>query len=337
MLAAKVAALASEISDLRHLGRRSEVDFDFLEFTLDTWARLLSDTHVQELYADEKPPEFSSKGTVQNISPAVLFGVESYVNLLRRGLTDSESQDVMGVAAQLFDLFAEVARRLRKQAKVPVSATLEQLLARYDFMAEMRATRVLRQQAEELVASTEKSASKASEAATSASEAAGTAGESTLASYFEAFTKDEWESATRYRVWTIRLLAIGGGLAAVFLLLPAFGVEALALEAGDYVHLAQRIIVTAAVFALAAYLARQSHQHRTLANWAKTLSVQLKTFDAFMAPLDSNDAKEALRAQFAARVFGEPPVLRGDASSEDSSSVHDKIFDILSRSMGKPQ
>lgn len=337
VLAGKVAALANELPDLRDLGRRSEVDSDFLEFTLETWARLLSDAHVQELYADERPPEFSSKGVVQNISPAVLFAVESYVSRLRRGLTDGGSSDVNRVAVQLFDQFAEVARRLRKQDKVPLSASLDQLIRRYDFTAEMRATEDLRRRAEEAVAKTEESASKASEAATSASEAAGTAGESTMASYFEKFAFEEWESATKFRMWTIILLAVGGGVAVVFLLLPAFGVEALAVDAGDYVHLAQRIVVTAAVFAIAAYLARQSHQHRTLANWAKALSVQLKTFEAFMAPLGSTEAKEALRAQFAARVFGEPPVLRGDSSSGDSSPVPEKLWDILSRNMGKPQ
>jgi hypothetical protein len=313
------------------------VDFEFLEFTLETWARLLSDNDVQQLYAEERPPEFSSEGSVQNISPAVLFAVENYVSLLRRGLTDGESQDVMRVAVQLFDLFAEVAHRVREQKKIPISSSLRQLFARYDFTADMRATKLARQRAEELVVRTQKSASKASEAATSASEAAGTAGESVMASYFETFAKEEWESATKFRLWTIILLALGGGLAVVFLLLPAFGVEALAVDAGDFVHLAQRIVVTAAVFAIAAYLARQSHQHRTLANWAKALSVQLKTFDAFMAPLDPGEAKEALRAQFAARVFGEPPVLRGDSASGDSSPVPQQLWDILSRNIGKPQ
>lgn len=338
ILAGTVAALANELPDLRDLGRRSEVDFDFLGVTLETWARLLSDTHVQELYANEKPAEFSSKETNPSIPPAVLSKVQSYVSSLRRGLTDGESHDVMRVAVQLFDLFADVARRFRHQAKVPISTSLEQLIARYDFTASMRATEVLRRRAEELVASTEESASKASEAATSATEAAGIAGESIMASYFKDFAKDEWESATKFRRWTIILLAVGGGLAAIFLLLPAFGVEALTLEAGDYVHLAQRVIVTAAVFALAAYLARQSHQHRTLANWAKALSVQLKTFDAFMAPLDSSDAKEALRAQFAARVFGEPPVLRGDAApSEQSPLMPNNVWEMVTRNFQKPE
>lgn len=338
LLAATVAALANELSDLRNLGRRGEVDFKFLEFTLEYWARLLSDTHVQELYAVEKPADFSLKETRPTIPPDVLSSVQSHVSLLRRGLTDGESQDVMRVAVQLFDLFADVSRRFRHQTKVPISESVEQLIARYDFTAGMRATEVLRRRAEELVASTEKSASKASEAATSASEAAGTAGESVMAAYFEAFAKEEWESATKFRMWTIRLLSVGGGLAAIFLLLPAFGVEALAVNAGDYVHLAQRVIVTAAVFAIAAYLARQSHQHRTLANWAKALSVQLKTFEAFMAPLDSTEAKEALRAQFAARVFGEPPVLRGDtASAEQSPLMPNNVWEMLTRNFQKPE
>lgn len=333
-LAGKFSELLHDFSGLSKSGRAEGLDFAFVEATLDAWLGLLNDRSLQDWYGSEGA-ELQPQEARQALSSEVLSNVRDLVVMVRPSFAKGDLPLMAKIVDRLSELFSEVANGL--QATGLLSARLMDLIVQYEFVKRTKAADEFERQAETLLASINESASKASEAATSASEAAGTTGESALASYFEKFADEEWESATKFRVWTIVLLAVGGGLAAVFLLLPAFGVEALALEPGDYVHLAQRVIVTAAVFALAAYLARQSHQHRTLANWAKALSVQLKTFEAFMAPLDSSEAKEALRAQFAARVFGEPPVLRGDTSPDDSSPVPEKLWEILSRNMGKPQ
>lgn len=336
----EIQYFASEIvkvqEDLRTLRLSSEGEaFDFrpLQEALEGWSDLLSNQDVQSLYNSESIQPPSARHSFASSIPADLHG---YLYSIREGLVKGDFESIRTPARALLTAYFELASKLIGRPGLFTVAQQEEL-ARREISARMLVAKDLQRQAEELVASTRESASKASEAATSASKAAGTAGENVMASYFENFAGQEWESATRFRLWTIVLLTLGGLLAAVFLLLPAFGATALAIDAGDYVHLAQRVVVTAAVFAISAYLARQSHQHRTLANWAKALSVQLKTFDAFMAPVDSAEAKEALRAQFAARVFGEPPVLRGDSSSGDSSPVPQQLWDILSRNMGKQQ
>lgn len=331
-----MSGLANELPDLLPLDKRVSEDAEFMDFVLQAWARLLSDTHVQELFASETTPNFTGLDG-QTFPPRTLTEARFIAGLIRESLTGGEFTKALQSANDLFGLYGDWAARLREQAKIPVSSGLRAVLEEYEYMRRSKEVTDLKRQAEEVLASTRKSASKASKAATHATQAAGTAGEGTLESYFEKFATDEWKSATKFRKWTIILLAVGGVLAAVFLLLPALGINALNVDAGDYVHLAQRVLVTGAVFALAAYLARQSHQHRTLANWAKALSVQLKTFEAFLAPLDATEAKEALRAQFASRVFGEPPVLRGDTSSGDSSAVPDKLWEILSKGFGKSE
>lgn len=336
----QIQYFASEVEklleDLRASPLTEDEAFDYtpLRTVLEAWREVLSNPDVQALYNHEsmEPP-----GARRTFPASMYSELGGSLYSIREGLTKRDFKKIRLQVSYLLRGFVELATKLMDHPGLFVTTSQRASLGHHEITARIMLAEDLQRQGEELLASTQESASKASEAATSASEAAGTAGESVMASYFKDFAVEEWKSATKFRIWTIVLLSVGGLLAAVFLLLPALGVAGLALDTGDYVHLAQRVVVTGAVFALAAYLARQSHQHRTLANWAKTLSVQLKTFDAFMAPLASGDAKEALRAQFAQRVFGEPPVLRGEASSGDSSAVPEKLWDILSRNLGKPQ
>ena len=333
-MANQAAASMAELRGLTQTGAANDIDLGFVIDTIDAWVRLTTDTGVLSLFEEHNIDTLKVESRIPlKVFPDALELFDTF----RFAIHMEDTAKLANVAVDLFNLFGAVASRLTQFSEIAFSKALARAFERYEVSSRIRAAEELRRQAEELVASTRKSASVASEAATSASEAAGTTGENVMASYFESFGDQEWEAATRFRLWTIVLLAAGGVLAAVFLLLPAFGVTGLAVDAGDYVHLAQRVVVTAAVFALAAYLARQSHQHRTLVNWARAIAVQLKSFDAFMAPVTSAEAKELLRAQFAARVFGEPPILKGDAPAGESSLVPDKLWELLSKGFGKPE
>lgn len=178
-------------------------------------------------------------------------------------------------------------------------------------------------------------AARTQDLATKASKAAGITGETVMSEHYESLANNESETARRFRFWTIVSSVFGGVTAAVFVLGPTFGWAAVNIEPGDWVHLVQRAIVTAAVFAFSAYLARQSHQHRTMANWARSLAVQLKTFEAFLAPITSDDVRDRLRTSFAARVFGEHPVLKGEPSGTGTADVAEKALDILAKNSPK--
>ncbi|MEV8150434.1 hypothetical protein AB0O52_20105 [Arthrobacter sp. NPDC080073] len=179
----------------------------------------------------------------------------------------------------------------------------------------------------------EKATSTAEESASRASQAAGTAGESAMSAHFDSLATKEARTANWFRGSTIGAMLSGGVLAAWLLLGPEVGVKALAIDAGDYVHLAQRVIATGAIFALAGYLAKQAHQHRTTANWARALAVQLQTFDAFMDPVQSDGAKDQLRIAFASHVFGEPPKTKTEPASSGSFSVVEKALDLAQNNL----
>lgn len=186
--------------------------------------------------------------------------------------------------------------------------------------------------------SAEASATRAAEALTRAeasaalvSQVAGATADVVISSHFQAMATDELSSANEFRLWTMRAMGVGGIIGAVFLLGPALGVSALEIETGDYVHLLQRVLVVGAVFAFAAYTGRQAHNHRTQANWAASLAVQLQTFDAYCDAIDDQASKDQLRTAFAARAFGEHPALRGESSSDNGDALVQKAADLASK------
>lgn len=105
----------------------------------------------------------------------------------------------------------------------------------------------------------------------------------------------------------------------------------LVIAPDDYVHLIQRVIVLTAFLALAGYLARQVHQHRTMANWARSLSVQLQTFDAFIDAVESPDVKDDLRTAFAAREFGGHPAVKGEPAVPASGQAVGQLTETINK------
>lgn len=160
----------------------------------------------------------------------------------------------------------------------------------------------------------------------------GDEGEKELSSGYAALADSEGVMSTRYRVATLCLSVLAGVLGIGFLI-PT-GVEGLTLVEGDYTHLAQRALALAGVFGLAGYCARQAHQHRSMANWARALAVQLKTFDAYLSPIDDVTVRNALRVSFASRVFGDHPAMRGEPAVTAQSAAIDTIAGAAARFTG---
>lgn len=159
--------------------------------------------------------------------------------------------------------------------------------------------------------------------------------ESELAKHYDKYSVDQAKSANRFRKWTIAIASLGGLVAAFLLLGPAIGLEALSIAQDDYVHLVQRIVVTVGIFGLAGYLARQAHQHRSLANWSGSLAVQLRTFEGFVAPVTSDDTQNEIRRVFAERAFGAHPAMKGEPDSGQSMTVIEKAMEIAGKTAGK--
>ncbi|MEY9778377.1 hypothetical protein [Arthrobacter sp. MW3 TE3886] len=156
-----------------------------------------------------------------------------------------------------------------------------------------------------------------------AQEAVGVVADSTLALHYSEYSAEQKKSADKFRFWTITIATLGGLIGAALLLGPAVSGQPSGGVPNDYVPFLQRVVVTAAVFGLAGYLARQAHQHRSLANWSASLAVQLKTFDAYLGPLTSSETKDELRKSFGARAFGDHPAMKGEPSVTPSVAAMD--------------
>ena len=304
------------------LGPDHGIDVDSLRSIVDLWDFLLSNPAVQSTYA-EAP---LSEPDAHWLTPEILDAVDAEVRDARQYLNSLRALAFLeSVIRHLMGWMEEVLKRGNALPPNDEESrrALEFAHGGLQTLVQRRSWQVLKQ--------VELAADSAAASATTASEAAGNAGENAMATHFDALAKEEVAAAGRFRRWTIGMMIVGGLVAGVLLLAPALGWPALAIEAGDYVHLTQRVIVTAAVFGLAGYFARQAAHHRTTANWARALAVQLKTFDAFIDPVASREVKEALRTKFAERVFGEPPAAKGDVSDLSPSPLAEKVLDLLSR------
>lgn len=147
---------------------------------------------------------------------------------------------------------------------------------------------------------------------------AGLVGDIGLADKYAGLATTESQSANGYRWGTIILVVAGVVIAGL----------TLADVDPTLPQVIQRLTVLASVFGLAGYLARQSHHHRVVATWSQSISVQLLTLDAYLAPLDSKEKQDDLRIAFASRVFGAGPKMgqeSGPVFSPDLMGVAAKL------------
>jgi hypothetical protein len=155
--------------------------------------------------------------------------------------------------------------------------------------------------------------------------AAGDEGATKLEEAFEKYAKGQRGSAQVFRRWTIVLLiavAVFGAFAAV---LPSFVPAQAELPWQIVVY---RISVLSALVGLAAYLGRQSGQHRRAADWADAIAVQLRAFPAFIQPIQGGKVADEIYEAFGKRVMGSPPDFNGksdDAVSPTMSALIDAL------------
>jgi hypothetical protein len=327
----RLRSLANELVPV--VRNTDKTDLASLDLVIDAWLTVLEDDFIRVGFEeDAEKPE--GDATIHWVTTERLKRAQASVAELIKILTTPKGLPAaffqIGELAKELDSVLATARGFgmkgeRGEVHRRRLSDAANLIRQYESQANLRRIETYANQA---LNRTEASASKASEAA-------GATSESAMAAHYQSLAEDESSAARKFRFWTIVSTIFAGVTAAVFLLGPAFGWEAVAIEKNDWVHLIQRAIVTAAVFGFAAYLARQAHQHRSMANWAGSLAVQLKTFEAFLAPVSSEEVRDQLRVSFAARAFGEHPVIKGDPSVAGTSALTEKAIDLLAKQSGK--
>jgi hypothetical protein len=305
------------------------------------WATVLiarefvSNGLLREAYL-EAEPEFVER---QPLNDGLLHALVGHLKETRAFLKGRDDRGIhwssdFGTVAKRFtdlrELFRQAMQRLRYRedialTPVDIDRLTEQLLDIDDRLRILDASASV----DEVLDKINTAQEKAEKSATKASTAAGRAGGDTIFSFYQDFADAEGVAADRYRKWTI-WAGLGAGLtAAVFLILPEFG--ALRIEANDYVHLVQRVVVTVAVFGMAGYFARQAHQHRVLANWASAMAVQLKTFEAYVDPIEDQAVRDDLRKTFAGRAFGDHPAMKGEATPSPTPAAIEAAMQLIAK------
>jgi hypothetical protein len=197
-----------------------------------------------------------------------------------------------------------------KSAIKELAALLRDLRAANDL-------RTYRQNLNSVVKEATESASTAKKSALVAQTAAGTSGGDSLSTHFDGLASGERWAANTFRV--LALLAIGATPALAFYLPhPA---------ANSIPELIYRILLIGGVGALAAYLGRQASQHRRTFNWARSLSVQLKSFPAFAEAAPDEMTKAAMFAEFSTRVLSAPP--EKPQSTKEVNASQEQLQEIL--------
>ena len=166
-------------------------------------------------------------------------------------------------------------------------------------------------------------ADRAKEAEKNAKESAGAAASNALTQHYEKYSKSQANAAKWFRITTICVVALA-------IALP-FTLHLLGAREASLTAVIGNLVLSAGLFGLSGYFARQAHLHRTLSTWAESIKIQLLTFDGFISPVQNLDKKDDLRAAFANRVFGPQPKFKGEPGVTASAPIIDSIITKLPR------
>lgn len=126
--------------------------------------------------------------------------------------------------------------------------------------------------------------------------------------------------------WGLRLLTL--------VLLAAAVAAGIAVPSGaSWSETLGHLAVVATIGGAAAYTARLAANHRSVSDWARSVEVQLATFQDFLGAIDDAPVKNRLYEDFGRRVLGPPPSGVGD----DGSSVPTANIVELARAIADPR
>jgi hypothetical protein len=150
----------------------------------------------------------------------------------------------------------------------------------------------------------------------------------TLFEHFDAVHRREERMGNGFRLATVGLI--------VTLVIVAAVLDEGGSTTADVVR---RIAFVVPGLALAAYLGRQAFIHLSVARWAQSLAVQLRSVQAYAAGLSDDEAKTKLLAVFGDRVFtGRQPAISAKAEqqvTDDVEGLLDKLTEVLRAATAK--
>lgn len=313
---------------LEPLEDRDNFPAEDFAFYLRIWDDLLASSTAADSLA-----HMPSEGYVSYwINPQMLYNVMSAVSSISTELQTLTDPSTASVWAKT--LIKELEGCLRRAKVSRFDEAPDNLRERIrDLVSGLDTTieEYRRGHLQTLTATAQEAAQRALSSAASASSAAGLTGEAATSTYYDQLAKDELSQADRFRMFAVVTVAVAILGTGAFVLGPELNWAWATINPTDYVHLVQRILLIGAVLGLGGYFSRQSHHHRATANWAASLSVQLKTFSAFLTPLTNQELADGLRKDFGARVFGDPPTMTRGPKGGSTDAAMDLAVDLVTK------
>lgn len=186
-------------------------------------------------------------------------------------------------------------------------------------IAERRHSQSLRARSTAAVEHIEQQATDVDVVLQSVRRAAGETGDVSLGSAYAEFATREGWVAFGWRAATV--LAILGA---------AFAAIAVASTDATTAELIHRGAITIASAVLAGFFAAEAAKHGRTSTWARVIAVQLRTLDAFSAPL-SEMARSAVRESFSRRVFGEIAPAKSETTGLTLNRIAQSLDEMKSR------
>lgn len=309
------AELLSEEARLGTVGVSPDPDVNLLADTLRLWAEFLSNTHVQGAYAERT----TQSGTSTWVDENHVEHLENRVRELTHPL-DHKWAAALGNEFRIL-LRSIVQRSDLLEPSLPGQEGVELLKFKYSML--IRLQELDGRSLERSVVRANQAAAESEKGRDASARAASKVGEDAMSTFYAKLAESEADNADKFRRFTVGFAIAGGALALIFVLLPTGLFPQLDTGSNDWARVIQKTVLITGIFGIAGYFARQAHQHRSMANWAESLSVQLQTFDAYVAAIESTEVKDELRRSFAARAFGDHPAMKGEPTVTPSAAAMD--------------
>ncbi|MER7607907.1 hypothetical protein [Nocardioides sp. NPDC127503] len=128
-----------------------------------------------------------------------------------------------------------------------------------------------------------------------------------LSTHFETLARNErWKGAA------LRVLSVAA-LAAAMAIAWTAGVSKESLA--SWTELSRHLALTLLLAGGAAYGAKLASSHYTFGQWARSIQVQLDSFEGFIGVVEEQGARDRMREEFGRRVLGAPPQATDDGST----------------------
>jgi len=158
------------------------------------------------------------------------------------------------------------------------------------------------------------------------------AADNVMSGNYGQLAKDHENSELKFRAAAFFLFGIASvGAALVAWNVGWFGYEQ--LNVPIWVSFAKKISVSLGIAGIGLYSSRLAAHHRRLAVWSKSLGVQLKTLESYLAGISDDRLKDGIREQFAKLTFSGPPdlilTMKGRGDERIVSAVAGAVADSL--------